>query len=139
MMAERFTKTADANAAVDGREIELLSRSGVDWKPGMRGHVTCPYPDHGGKGDWRYDERKKLIYCTCLPKPHSVWDHLSKMRGADPKADGEFEASKVEGMELLGRTDLIKKRRAPGQAASRRRPPTWHRNFEAARLLNPPD
>lgn len=132
----RYVKTATAREAVKGREVEIIQKSGVDWLPGQRGHITCPY--HGGSGDWRFDEAKGLCYCTCLEKPHSVFDHLSKMRGDDPKAEEAFERSKIEAVESLGRTDLIE---GEDKAAGKKKPrlDLWHRFFQTDRLRNPPD
>src|SRR4051812_13489598 len=108
-MAERFVKTADARQMVMGREIEILNKTGVDWRPNQKGHITCPH--HGGQSDWRFEIDRKTgegrCYCTCLDKPHSIFDHMSMMRGDDPKGPGAYERSKIEAAELLGRNDLI--------------------------------
>lgn len=125
---ERYVRTKTAQEAVKGREYEILQRTGVDWRPGQKAHCDCPY--HGGKSDFRLDEKTGMIFCTCLPKPHSIFDHLSKMRGKDPQEEDAYETSKVEAMEMLGRHDLINERGGFVKP--------WHDFFKAHLLLNPP-
>src|SRR4051794_10012040 len=135
----RYVKTADARAAVKGHEISIIQKSGVNWKTGQRAHITCPYPGHGGSGDWRFYESKGLCFCSifCLPKPSGGFDHLSKMRGDDPQGREAFERSKIEAMEMIGRTDLI--REGSDETTGRKqRLKTWHEGFKTELLLNPP-
>ena len=136
---ERYVTKADARAAVKGRELEVLQAAGIDWKPGQRGHIDCPYPGHGGSSDWRFDEKTCLCHCTCNAR-HDVFEALTMLRGETPKAMGTFERSKIEAVELLGRTDLIK---VSDEQAVRKKPflKTWHHFFDTKRLLNdcPPD
>lgn len=136
----RYVKTADAQAAVRGREHEILQRTGVDWHAGRKNHCDCPY--NGCKGDWRFDAKKERCYCTCLTKPHSIFDHVSMMRGDDPKSREAYEKSKIEAMEILGRDDLIAEtRREQSGTASvvRIAQQPWHEAFLYSRLLNPPE
>src|SRR5947209_16529862 len=110
----RFVNTIDIREAVKGHEVEVLSAVGIPWQG--RGHITCPYADHGGKDDWRWDSRKSHAVCTCR-NPHSIFDVVMAVEGVD------FEAAKVRVAEIIGRSDLI------GEP---------HQRMDAASLLNPP-
>ena len=102
----RFVKTAAIRQAVGGHEVEILNKLGVEW-PG-KGHVHCPYPDHPDKDpSWRWDERKKRAFCTCLvdPRSSSIFDFAAKVLGLD------FDAVKLRIAELLDRSDLIIEKR----------------------------
>ena len=100
-MSARYVTTSDIKAALKGREADVLDAIGINWRGG-RSHITCPYPDHGGAHDWRWDARKGRAYCTCIDGSHSALDVLMKCEGLD------FETAKVRGAELLGETDLIR-------------------------------
>ncbi|WP_336490128.1 DUF927 domain-containing protein [Methylobacterium nigriterrae] len=120
--ASEYVLTKDAQRAVEGRETEILDGLGIDWR--KRPHTDCPYPDHGGKKDWRWDPRKQKAFCTCA-KAHSIFDVLAKIRGCD------FDAAKIQCVEMLSRTDLIKAKGANGSKAPSKSDPDS--------LLNPPD
>jgi hypothetical protein len=123
---ERFVVTADIRAAVKGRETETLDRLGVPWRKG-KPHIDCPYPDHGGNDDWRWDRRKTRAFCTCIGKrpgergSHSIFDVVALIEGV------EFDTAKVRVAEIIGRSDLIKTK-----SGGKR-----HQATDAASLLNP--
>lgn len=122
----RYVKTADIQAAVKGRETEVLDGLGIPWQDGNP-HIDCPYPDHGGRDDWRWDPRKCRAFCTCIGKregersSHSIIDVFALKEGVD------FETAKIRIGEIIGRPDLIKTK-----AGSNR-----HQATDAASLLNP--
>ena len=99
-MSARYVTTGDINAALAGREADVLDALGIDWRAG-RPHITCPY-SHGGANDWRWDNRKARAFCTCVEGSHSAIDVLATIEGID------FDAAKVRAAELIGRTDLIR-------------------------------
>ncbi|WP_147041171.1 toprim domain-containing protein, partial [Skermanella aerolata] len=106
MTGARYVRTDPIKEAVAGHELDVLSAIGIDWRGG-RGHINCPYPDHGGKDDWRWDDSKACAFCTCIGKrpdeggSHSIFDVVSAREGID------FEKAKVRVAEIIGCTDLI--------------------------------
>ena len=62
---ERFVPTIAIKDAVSRRELEILAAVGINWHGGKK-HIDCPYPDHGGKTDWRWDSRNNRAFCTCV-------------------------------------------------------------------------
>ena len=138
-MTERFVKTSDIYAATEGNEIAVLNAFKVPWKAGQRSHIRCPYPSHGGSSDWRYDEQKKLCFCTCTNKPVKLFSALILVLGENPQDDAAFERVKLEVAERMGWTDLIKTRRGSGPSSPPPPPPLWHEHFKPGKLLNPPD
>jgi hypothetical protein len=104
--SEHFVSTTAIRGAVKGRETEVLEALGIAWT-GNHGHIDCPYGDHGGKDDWRWDQAKAVAFCTCIgsrpgeKKAHSIFDVASTMEGID------FGAAKIRVAEILGCTDLI--------------------------------
>jgi phage/plasmid primase-like uncharacterized protein len=117
--SETYVKTQAVRDAVRGREEQVLHGIGIDWTGG-RGHIECPYPDHGGKTDWRWDERKAKAYCTCS-KGDSIFDVVRKCEGLP-----NFDAAKLKVAELIGRPDLILTKKGS------------HQRTDAASLLAPP-
>ncbi len=104
-----FVTTKEIRAAVDGHETEVLDALGIDWKA-CRPHIDCPYPEHGGKGDWRWDVNKKKAFCTCQNgHADGIFDILAKCEGV------EFEAAKIRVADIIGRSDLIKTKGGKGQ------------------------
>ena len=124
--SREYVKTADIKAAVQGKEWSVLQHLGIEWN-GQRGHITCPYPDHGGEADWRWDDDKKLAFCTCIGKrpgekgAHNIFNVIEVMQGIG------FNAAKVWVAQLLRRPDLIK------TANSER-----YQKTDPESLLNPP-
>jgi hypothetical protein len=114
--------TRKIQQAVAGRETEVLDALGIAWKrtTGNR-HIDCPYPQHGGKDDWRWDEHKGKAICSCTEKADSIFNVVMKCEGL------EFEDAKVRVAELLGRQDLI----------TDEEPLRW-RSTKAAALMSPP-
>src|SRR4051812_13985873 len=102
MTPERYVQTSRIKEAVSGYEISVLHAIGVNWQDGLD-HITCPYHDHGGKNDFRWDDKKKRAICTCRSW-HSIFDVVSTCKGID------FEAAKIRVAEIIGRTDLIQER-----------------------------
>jgi hypothetical protein len=104
---EQYVPSKTIREAVKGREVEVLQAIGIDWQGG-RGHITCPYPDHGGADDWRYDEKTAKAFCSCIGrrpderKSHSIFDVIGV------KEDCDFEAAKIRVAEIIGRPDLIR-------------------------------
>ena len=105
--AGRYVKTSAIQQAAQGHELEILRAIGIDWTAG-RGHIDCPYSDHGGKADWRWDDRRGRAFCTCIgnrpgeKKSHSILDVMMVAGGLD------FEAAKIRVAELLNRDELIR-------------------------------
>jgi hypothetical protein len=94
----RYVKTADARAATEGHEAEIVRALGVPWHG--RGHIRCPYPDHDDHDpSWRLMDDGMAI-CSCRTA-HSVFDVAMHLQGID------FEEAKLRVAEILGRTDLI--------------------------------
>jgi len=103
IVGERYVTTADIRVALTGREIELLNAINIPWRDGQP-HIRCPYRDHADEHpSWRWDERKRKAFCTCGAR-----DVLGVLMGVEGI---EFEAAKIRAAKLLGRTDLIRKRR----------------------------
>ena len=100
MNATRYVRTADAKTMVSGREHEVLTALGIPYNMGNP-HIDCPYPSHGGKNDWRWDEEKSKAVCTCTGW-HEIFDVVANVESMD------FEAAKVRIAEILGRHDLIR-------------------------------
>src|SRR4051794_26535776 len=119
----RYVQTTAARNAVKGHEADVLREIGIDWSGG-RGHITCPYPDHGGADDWRWDDKKSKAFCTCR-KPHSIFDVVGNVTGCD------FDAAKLRVVEILGRSDIIKVKN--GNGSGRR-----YQKTDAASLLSVP-
>lgn len=124
--SREYVKTADIQSAVQGKEWSVLQHLGIEWN-GQRGHITCPYPDHGGEADWRWDDKEKLAFCSCIgkrpgeKKAHNIFNVLEVMLGVD------FDAAKVCVAQLLRRPDLVKT--ANGERYQKTDPES---------LLNPP-
>jgi hypothetical protein len=116
----RFVATTAIRLAVGGRGGDVLDAIGIGWRSGHP-HIDCPYPGHGGKDDWRWDEKKSRAFCTCITKSDSIFDVLMKVKGID------FEAAKICAAELIGRSDLIRETSGTGRQAT-----------DAASLLNAP-
>lgn len=103
--AHRYVSTAAIRGAMKGREGDILGGLNIRWRDG-KPHIACPYPEHADKQpSWRWDERKMRAFCTCT-KSDSIFDVLMKVERID------FDAAKIRGAELLGRSDLIRERRA---------------------------
>jgi hypothetical protein len=117
--ANRFVDTNAIRAAVIGRELEVLDALGLRWRDG-RPHITCPYSHHGGSNDWRWDEKKRRAFCTCIEKSHSIFDVVATVSNCN------FATAKIRVAELLNRTDLIREKAGA------------HQPTDAASLLNPP-
>ncbi|MCJ2042930.1 DUF927 domain-containing protein [Methylobacterium sp. J-059] len=99
--AERYVPTGAAKQAVEGHETEILGALGIPWRESQRGHITCPFPGHGGTDDWRWDASKRKGYCTCK-KGFSIFDAVIEMDG------GDIEGAKLRCVEIIGRDDLIR-------------------------------
>ena len=101
--AEVFVPTAAIRDAVEGRENNILSKLGIQGSG--KKHIRCPYPDHqDNHPSWRWDPAKRRAYCTCM-RSDSIFDVICKMKGIS------FDAAKVEAAKIIGRTDLIRRRR----------------------------
>lgn len=108
----RYVKTKEAQAAVEGREIDIVKTLGIPWEAGMRSHIRCPYPSHGGSDDWRLNKNSRAI-CTCTePHTDSVFDIIGKMEGLD------FEEAKIRAMEIIDRGDLVREKAGGGNYQS---------------------
>jgi hypothetical protein len=100
---ERYVTTAAIRAAVTGRETELLDALNIPWRAGQP-HIRCPYLDHADDHpSWRWDEHKRKAFCTCGAR--DLLGVLMHVEGID------FDIAKLRAAELLGRPDLIRKRR----------------------------
>jgi hypothetical protein len=101
MTDNRHIPTRAIQAAVKGREPEILRSLEIGWEGGNP-HIHCPYPSHGDKNpSWRWDEQKARAFCSCIEKSHSIFDVAMAVKGID------FEGAKVQVAQLLGREDLI--------------------------------
>ncbi|TXN73422.1 DUF927 domain-containing protein [Methylobacterium sp. WL6] len=120
--AERYVPTRAAQQAVEGHETEILGALGIQWRESQRGHITCPFPGHGGTDDWRWDARKRKGYCTCK-KGFSIFDAVIEMDGCD------IEGAKLRCVEIIGRDDLIRTKSGEGGAFQK---------TDAASLLSAP-
>ena len=132
MTSDRYVPTRAAQAAVKGRETDVLKALGIAWDSGA-GHIACPYPDHADDNpSWRWNERKFKAYCTCLDRSQSIFDVVMR------REDIDFEAAKLRVAEILGRQDLIKagdgERYQTMDAASLLRPPADQRDDQLVRL-----
>jgi hypothetical protein len=118
----RFVPAPTIQAAVKGRETEVLEALGIAWQDGAS-HIHCPYPKHDDENpSWRWDRAKARAYCTCIERGgHSIFDVVMHVEGI------EFETAKVRIAEMLGRQDLIRVK--DGQP---------HQAMDAASLLQPP-
>jgi phage/plasmid primase-like uncharacterized protein len=122
-----YVKTTGIQTAVRGHEWAVLQHLGIEWN-GQRGHIKCPYPDHGGDADWRWDDKEKLAFCTCIGKrsgerktTHNIFNVAETM------LDIGFDDAKVCVAKLIRREDLIKI--ANGER---------YQKTDAESLLNPP-
>lgn len=94
---ERYVKTQPIQAAVRGRETDVLRAIGIGW-PGRGDHIHCPFPGHPDKNpSWRWAEDH--WFCTC--GNGSIFDAVMRIESVD------FEAAKVRVAEIIGRDDLI--------------------------------
>src|SRR4051812_9766417 len=118
---ERYVPTRAIQQAVGGHEIEVLDELNFPWRSG-RPHIDCPYPSHGGKDDWRWNDKKARAHCTCS-KSDSIFDVVIKIEGID------FEAAKIRVAEIIGRADLIRAKDANAKN---------YPQIDAASLLNVP-
>ena len=129
-----YVVTADIKAAVQGHEEDILDAIGINWR--QRGtHIDCPYPDHGGRSDWRWDAKKLRAYCTCATKGDHIIEVLRRCEGLD------FDAAKLRATDMIGRSDLIKTKGGKGQktdAFSLLNPSTsnWDRDLPRAYLAH---
>jgi hypothetical protein len=96
----RYVCTKDIQAAVKGRETDILDKLRIPWREGNP-HIRCPYRDHTDNNpSWRWDEPKRRAVCTC--GSHSILDVLGKVEG------NAFDMVKIRAAEILGRRDLIR-------------------------------
>jgi hypothetical protein len=136
-----YVRKVDIDAAVKGREIDVLHALGILWKGGTQ-HIDCPYPDHGGDGDWRWVGHDAKAFCTCTDgrrgektKFHTIFDVIIALEGGSFTDDSGFEAAKIRVAEILGRTDLIRETGKTGKTGTSQ--PQYIRT-DAASLLAPP-
>jgi len=99
----RYVATGAIREAVKGHEAAILTALGIQWT-GTSRHIRCPYPDHADNHpSWRWDSVKGRGHCTCTPS-HSIFDVICKVKGIG------FDAAKIEAAEIIGRSDLIRRR-----------------------------
>src|SRR4051794_28263247 len=118
-----WVRTDDIKRAVSGRELSVLNALGIRWPQDRKTHIDCPYPEHGGTSDWRWDDKKRKAFCTCS-KGGGIFDVVAKCDGLD------FEAAKIRVAEIIGCHDLIKTKSAK-QAKDKR-----YQKQDAVSLLN---
>ncbi len=108
MTGDRFVRTRLIQAAVRGRETDVLAALGIQWNGHT--HIHCPFPDHDDANpSWRWDLRRARGFCTCAAgKALSIFDVIGRMQG------GDFDAAKIRAAEMLGRADLINQKGAGG-------------------------
>jgi hypothetical protein len=111
---ERYVPTRAIRDAVRGRESAVLTALGIHWD-GKSSHIRCPYQDHEDQHpSWRWNRVKRRAHCTCTPSA-SIFDVVVKVRGVD------FEAAKIAVAEMVGRSDLIRGKKASGKRKGRGR------------------
>ena len=126
MSAARYVPIRAIQAAVRGREIEVLDGLGILWRE-ARPHLRCPYPEHADEDpSWRWEEKRAKARCTCT-RGDSIFDVVMKVEALT------FEAAKLRVAEILGRADLIREpidgqRFQATDAASLLRPPAEQRD-----------
>src|SRR5215204_7481588 len=112
--ATSYVRTQDIKHAIDGQEQRILDALNIPWPNGRKPHIDCPYPEHGGKDDWRWDDKKGKAFCTCS-KSDSIFDVIRKCEGLGDDRTG-FDPAKIRAAEIIDRQDLIKlKRQVNGQ------------------------
>ncbi|MEM9627817.1 MAG: toprim domain-containing protein [Pseudomonadota bacterium] len=121
-MSSSFIETDAIKAAARGRELEILKAAGIEWKGG-KGHIDCPYPDHGGTNDWRWDYKAAKARCTCIDGGDDIFTIIQKVRSCS------FRDAKLFIAETIA-PDLIRKR---GDAKSG----TAAKGSKVERALNP--
>ena len=127
MSGETYVKTSDIKSAVGGHEEAVLDAVVPQWRS-TETHIDCPYPDHGGASDWRWDKKRLRAICTCCNgHSDSIFNVVQKCEGID------FDAAKVRVAELIGRRDLIKEKRTSSSDGIK------HQKTDAASLLRPPN
>lgn len=94
MSSQSYVKIEEIRPAVEGRELEILELAGIPWKGGRR-HLTCPYPDHGGANDWRWDKRAGRARCTCIDGSHDIFSVIMQKRGCNFNGAKLFAAQKM--------------------------------------------
>ncbi|WP_434618053.1 AAA family ATPase [Azospirillum sp. B2RO_4] len=99
--SHNFVETAAIKAAVLHHEQAVLAALRINWQAGRGPHIDCPYPDHGGKNDFRWDDQQAKAFCSCR-NAHDIFDVVRGMTGAD------FAAAKLFVAETIGRSDLIR-------------------------------
>src|SRR4051812_34955221 len=78
--ATSYVITKDIKRFVEGQEQRILDAVSIHWPQSRKDHIDCPYPEHGGKNDWRWDDRKKKAFCTCAQKGDSIFDVMGRDR-----------------------------------------------------------
>lgn len=96
----QYVRTQAIRDAVAGRETEVLDALGIRWREG-RPHINCPYPDHRGEEDWRWNDKKARAYCTCSTGD-SVFDVVMKCEGLQT-----FDDAKLRVAEIIGAQQLV--------------------------------
>jgi hypothetical protein len=122
----RYVRTKEVQAAVSGREHEILAALGIRYHPGGA-HIHCPYPDHDDRTpSWRFDFAIGRAFCSCISgdrKSDSILNVAMKVKRVD------FEPIKIFVAETLGREDLINTKGVGGG---------FGQKTDAASLLDPP-
>ena len=84
----------DDNGWMQGQELMVLAALGIQWKPGRRTHINCPFPDHEDKNpSWRWGTQDALWHCTCAHG--DIFHAIMRMRGCD------FPAAKRWAQQIL--------------------------------------
>jgi hypothetical protein len=118
MVLERYVPTRAIQAAVKGRQTEVLEALRIQWQDGAP-HIHCPYPEHDDENpSWRWDERNRRAYCTCIGR-HSILDVVMHVEGL------VFGAAKLRVAEILDLDDLVRTR------------DDRHQGMDAGSLLRP--
>src|SRR5215212_12017681 len=107
--AMSYVRNGDIKQAIKGQEQRILDALHIAWPRRGKTHIDCPYSAHGGKDDWRWDDKRAKAFCTCISGAHSALDVIATCEGID------FEDTKVRAAEIVGRPDLIKTKQANGR------------------------
>src|SRR3954452_4772407 len=94
--AKAYVRTHNIKQAVRGQEQRILAALGVRWPQDGKPHIDCPYPNHGGETDWRWDDRKGRAFCTCS-QGDNILNVIEKCEGV------AFEDAKIRAAEIVGR------------------------------------
>src|ERR1700687_1924438 len=115
--------------AAAGRETDILDKLGIPWRAGQP-HIRCPYLTHVDKRpSWRWDTAKRVAFCTCDQKAHSIFDVAMRTIGLD------FSQAATRMAELIGGHALLRDGKAKAERHDEARPGCTVAEYAAAKSL----